>query len=520
MAKRNPGRLPRSASCCCGTLKRWDQRSLRRALESHLQTGTTAPREGLTIAANLALPVARFGWQIAGDILKPTPQSEISKRAKDAFRQFLLVQLADVAKQVAEWEWSVFNASPGLTLHMNADAGRSPTLNFFRQGVEKQTVKLLERYPELARLWVVQVDGWITFAAEFIRRVAEFTKRFPSSALGTVSRLQLGYSDPHAGGRTAVRVTFAKGAEWYYKPRSGYWEHEWFCLLDRINNLGFRTRFEVIPVVDGGGHCWMRSVAWRPCRSLTDAKEFYFRTGALLYLVHQLRGVDFHAGNLIAHGPQPIVVDCEALLHRDVSLPVVARAREKSLCRTGFLPIFSPHEWRQGVSALADLAGGKHCPRFRGRTLSARDFANEVAAGYLGMDQFLRVGRRWNSVFRESHLRREDAKSRLILRPTAHYYSILRSSLSPQRMRDSIGRHRFLAKTCRAGGWPEPACRSEVKALANGDIPLFLAKAARVRLQPSERAIRADTTRLIHTLGDYPPISGHSGGIIRGSYGG
>lgn len=519
MAKRNRGRLPRSASCCCGILTRRDQQSLRRALESHLQVGVTAPREGLTIAANLALPVARFGWQIAGNILKPTPQSEISNRAKDAFRQFLLVQLADTSQQVAEWEWSVFSASPELTLHLNSD-GKLPPPDFFEHGVEKQTLNLLERYPELARLWVVQVDGWITFAAEFFRRVAEFTERFPSSALGTVSRLQLGCSDPHGGGRTAIRVTFGKGAEWYYKPRSGYWEHEWFCLLDRINNLGFRTRFEVIPVVVGSGHCWMRSVAWRPCRSLTDAKEFYFRMGALLYLVHQLRGVDFHAGNLIAHGSQPIFVDCEALLHRDRSLPVAARACEKSLYRTGFLPIFSPREWRQRVSALGDLDGGKHRPQLRGRTLSARNLANEVVAGYLGMDQFLRVGRRWNSVFRESLLRREGAKSRLILRPTAHYYSILRSSLSPQRMRNSTERYGFLAKTCRAGEWQEHACRREADALANGDIPRFLAKAARVRLQRSERAVRADTTRLRRTLGDYPPISGHPGGIISGSYGG
>ncbi|CAM5724428.1 hypothetical protein SANTM175S_04328 [Streptomyces antimycoticus] len=53
----------------------------------------------------------------------------------------------------------------------------------------------------------------------------------------------------------------------------------------------------------------------RPCAAAPDAAGFYWRTGALLALVHALRGTDFHHENIIAAGEHPVLVDLEALLH-------------------------------------------------------------------------------------------------------------------------------------------------------------------------------------------------------------
>ncbi|MFF6849062.1 DUF4135 domain-containing protein [Streptomyces antimycoticus] len=64
-----------------------------------------------------------------------------------------------------------------------------------------------------------------------------------------------------------------------------------------------------------GDHGWAECVTARPCAAAPDAAGFYWRTGALLALVHALRGTDFHHENIIAAGEHPVLVDIEALLH-------------------------------------------------------------------------------------------------------------------------------------------------------------------------------------------------------------
>ncbi len=47
------------------------------------------------------------------------------------------------------------------------------------------------------------------------------------------------------------------------------------------------------------------------CRSNLDVKSFFSRSGVLLAIAEALNFVDGHAGNLVARGAYPVMVDQE-----------------------------------------------------------------------------------------------------------------------------------------------------------------------------------------------------------------
>jgi lantibiotic modifying enzyme len=481
-------------------LNRESLEQLQRAVEARLRTQSTAPRAGLSLAANLALPVARFGWRETQNILRSTTGPQISARAGRALRNFLLTRLSGLTRHVTRWEWQVFCATPGLL--RSAGSGREIDLAriFLGRRLEEQTLELMRHYPELRRLWIVQLKAFLVFTAEFIRHAASFSRSFHPRVTRRIANLSLNLSDPHNGGRCAIRVSFSDRTQWYYKPRSGCLELAWFALLSRINRLGFTSRFQIVAVVVRGTHCWMRAVPRRSCSTLEQVRRFYFRAGALLYLVHQLRGVDFHAGNLIAHGEQPVLIDCETLLHRNVPLPVPVRCRERSVCRTGLLPIGDSGSSKH-VSALEGDVPAAHRPRLRGRLLAGSEFKSDVAAGFSAMHKFLQKPGRWRRAFAAFSLQLNGASSRFIHRPTAHYYALLEQSLFPTRLRDSTVRQQFLIEACQRGTCNRKIAAMEVRALANGDIPLLLGRPARLRRPPSDYATQLALAFIARSFG-------------------
>src|SRR5436305_753499 len=94
----------------------------------------------------------------------------------------------------------------------------------------------------------------------------------------------------------------------------------------------------------------MGIVGWRVCvrdrQNLKEAQDYCFRLGALICLIHSLRGVDFHPANIVDAGDQPIVIDCETLFHPATALPKYAGAEENSLKRTGFLSLVERERMR------------------------------------------------------------------------------------------------------------------------------------------------------------------------------
>ena len=433
----------------------------------YLERASLEPNDKLSVSENLAATVVEFAW---AELSGCANLQLLSGRADVALKQSLLRRLAWTAEQAVTWEMSV--AKSAWRVSRDLEPERDLQRYFFSSGVTKEALRLLKNYPALARLWAVQIEFWQRYVRDFLKHSASFVRSAGIRAKGApiISSIDVDLSDPHEGNRSVLRVNFGK--PWFYKPRPGWQERAWFELLGWINAHGFPRPFWILKVNSEDRHCWMESVQARPCRNEKEALLFCFRTGALMCLIHLLRGVDFHPENLIVAGPHPVVIDCETLLHPATSLPKYARAEDASIRRTGMLmlvkriPVGILGRQGRGDRLLDELLGG---------FLAMHDFMRRdgPACGYL---------QRWARGLRK-------VAARNVYRPTAHYRALLNQSLTPSLLASGLERSLYL-RACCDGTNPSRRVRAEVAALQNADVPVFRRKPRGIRFDLSEKTLQ------------------------------
>lgn len=455
----------------CVALKRnapkWTE-TLRGILQN-LSKDDSMQRTGLQITESIARPVAGYARHELSKLSRSSVNSVLSPAAESALAKSLLTRLAHSARHIIN----------GLDEVRAEDASGFGAL------------QLLNSYPVLARRWAVQVNCWLRFTSWFLRDSEEFlSARFPTSTkMPLICAIAPALSDPHEGNRTVMRVRFADRSWWYYKPRSGQHEVQWFKLLRWINEKGFQPPFKIAKILSSDMHCWMESVSHRGCRSRKQVEGYYFRAGAILYLIHLLRGVDFHAGNIIAHGSDPVLIDCETLLHPATRISRdVTRHEEGSILRTGMLPsIGLIAKSREEVSALGRRKFGDHSVRLNGQLSFADDFVEDVVAGFGAMHIFLREKTKRDRRFHKILDGFSRLKCRYIYRPTAQYAWIRQHSRSL--LMDGLDHSLFLYALSRDGLIPRRYVSKEVGALERGDIPIFHGPGSDVRPCLSEKGV-------------------------------
>ena len=383
------------------------------------------------------------------------------------------------------------------------------------QGEEGLTRFFLE-FPVAARL-VAQVSlDWIDFVLEFLQRLdadagelsAQFFGGQPS---GRILSCQAGLSDPHHGGRSVLILHFAGGPAIVYKPRPLQIDAAFFDLLKWWNARSSQLPLRPLDVLVRAAYGWENLAESAPCTSRQGGRRFYRRAGALLCLLHALRGIDFHYENMIAAGDDPVVVDLEALCHPELPAPVLpddggARgwSLEASVLRTGMLPIrercFGEQRFlvrsalgapSRQLSALAQvrwqrinsdaMAAGRglvrrncpaHQPRFQGRPLPLRTHLADVVAGFRQAADLLyhdsAVGREWDARVAAMG----QWQTRHIKRPTLLYAVLIRHSLEPHLLKDGIDRSIAL-QALAALPDDDSSRQAEIAALEALDIPYF-----------------------------------------------
>lgn len=428
-----------------------------------------------TLATCLAEPVVRFASEELFHSLPDRQLHLLSRSAVDRLVHSLALRLASSAMRVVEWERQL------QTEH-----------ELLREGIEAATARMLRRYPALARLWAQQLINWKGFIAEFLLRTEMFLKRRQTKRSGEVliRTVVPDLSDLHNGNRTVLQLRLANGTAWFLKPRSGEHEAGWFALLRWLNEAGFSPQFAVPKIICADGHCWMEAISPRACRGHHELIGYFCRAGALLYLAHLLRVVDLHAGNIIAYGADPVLVDCETILHPRTRIPKFAQSQQqRGVLRTGLLPTRTADgKGAEDISGLGRRVAGPHLVRIRGRPVSVREFADEVIRGFNAMHAFLGADK--YQAFAAMAAQHLPEQSRRIYRPTRYYQSILNRSLFPVAMIDGLNRSLLLQAGCRNNLVSREQARREVAALEIGDIPRLTGKAAAIRPLLSASAVR------------------------------
>ena len=229
-------------------------------------------------------------------------------------------------------------------------------------------------YPVVARLVESSIATWRGRVARVLADVARDHASLgsPTPAIETVSS----HGELLEARRTTLILGLAGGVRWVHRTKdlvAAAWLME---LLERLNDSGLSTPLHVRRIHVGDGCSWDEFVASAPCRDPGEIAAFFRRAGMLVGLLERLGATDFHAENVIAAGPHPVLVDIETLFHPEPgSPPPLARALLRSPLRCGLL-----HAWFFGAPGRAAFpaaglnAGGPHevpFPTLRLRSLDS-----------------------------------------------------------------------------------------------------------------------------------------------------
>ena len=379
-------------------------------------------------------------------------------------------------------------------------------------------LRVLARYPVLARQLVVRGESWLNSTLTFLR---DLSRDWPAlhGALnldgdtGRLTRIRTQLGDSHRGGRSVVIATLESGRRLVYKPRSLAVDAHFQEVLNWISDQDPDLTFKTLKILDRGTHGWTEFIHPASCESTEGVQRFYERQGGYLALLYVLHGSDFHCENVIADGEHPILVDLEALFHAPVhsmdrsGRGIAAQAWETSVLRTGLLPmamrflVDAPSLNRSGLGAAdgqmsplavlratdagtdkmrlvrehLPLPASSHWPSGAGRPVEQIE-GEAIVRGFRKAYRIIAAHKNTAHADEGPLGRFRGDEVRIVLRHTATYGRLLTESFHPDVLRNALDRDQ-LFDLLWADVPDSPHLASVVPAechdLWNGDVPLF-----------------------------------------------
>ncbi len=382
---------------------------------------------------------------------------------------------------------------------------------------------LFEEYSELARALVLTVDQWLAFSLEFLRHFCadwvELRERLlPEDGDCWLEAVESDAGDRHRDGRSVLLLHLSSGARLVYKPKSMAIDQHFQVLLARLNAWGAEPPFQTLKVFDKGSYGWSEFVAFCDCATEAEVRRFYERQGAYLALLYALEATDMHAGNLIAVGEHPMLIDLETLFHPRVDTGNTPFAGEPafaalwhSAIRVGLLPLrLWGNEDAPGVN-ISGLGGGEgqitprpvprwadrgtdqmrlvrmrialpariNHPRLNGQPIDLLAYADNLRAGFKRMYRLLMEHR--EDLLTEVLPGFAQDEIRFIARPTDIYARFIYDGFRPELLRDALERERHFDRLWIGIQWQPHMTRlipTERADLLKGDVPFFTTRPA------------------------------------------
>jgi type 2 lantibiotic biosynthesis protein LanM len=336
----------------------------------------------------------------------------------------------------------------------------------FADGVlESPLPQFLVEYPVLARLVTLACDNWKAAALELLGRLADdrqaIIERFHEGRdPGPLVDIQVGDADVHDGHREVVILVFEDGFRVVYKPRPMALDQAVHELIHWLNERGLTPSLRSPAVLPRGEYGWAEFIVHRLANGPEELALFYERAGALACFAHVLGSTDLHHGNVIAEGGYPVVIDLETMLKAEPRIGALAGlagagqianlGMERSVLQSMFLPL----TYRVPTGVYADLSalGAEPAPG------PAKESAKWLPVQDVPLQQVLRdhlpaIEKGFASAYRFIESQREALLAeggplaafdrsaiRVVLRDTSLYFQLLRHSIDPTVLRDSIDR--------------------------------------------------------------------------------
>jgi type 2 lantibiotic biosynthesis protein LanM len=417
----------------------------------------------------------------------------LSDSAHASLERSLLWWLSEVCQRVLEREFFLFQVKKQSSLirllkKSKNEVSRIHYKKFIKELLLGGLLTFFEEYPVLARLVSTGLIFWIDSITEFLSRLTvdrpEIERIFNlNPPLGQVIAIQTNLSDRHNNGRSIMSITFSSGFKLLYKTKNLGIENAYFSFLLWLNQHEALLPFKVIKVIERSTYGWVEFVENLPCTNKEEVQNYYHRSGMLLCLAYVLAGTDLHAGNIIACGEHPVLIDLETLLHphfpedkhsivAENAITVAQKILFDSVLSTGLLPRWYRSWLNDNSYDYTGLGGGYHnetpirlpiwsnintdtmflefkylntpitanVPFLEDKTIHLRDYHEEIIEGFQKMYYFV-MEKRGEIKAKNGPLANFNKKKvRFIFRATRVYDLVLKKALKPEFLRDGAER--------------------------------------------------------------------------------
>ncbi|HEY3907748.1 MAG TPA: type 2 lanthipeptide synthetase LanM [Streptosporangiaceae bacterium] len=315
--------------------------------------------------------------------------------------------------------------------------------------------------------------------------------------------------DLHDHGRVVVLLTFSGGQRLVYKPKDLRSAAGFIDVVEYLNNHGLELRLPTRIIITRDDYGWEEFVEAGPTADADGASRYYQRFGQLVRLAEFLECRDFWADNLLAIGDGPAFIDLENLLQARIRKPVMLGQRLRALWSkvedtavktacVSYPRLIGAGVRAQDIGCLADLQAQiaerpdsfpldwevpPYRPTCAGQLADPREYAAEVIAGYLAMQQCLTDNQAQLANPRGPLELLRGATVRYIWRNTFDSMEMLRACVSPLALVDGVARETVLAQVMRSTRelLHEDSARAdvleiveeEIDAFRRMDVPLF-----------------------------------------------
>ncbi|MDE1458183.1 type 2 lanthipeptide synthetase LanM family protein [Bacillus licheniformis] len=388
---------------------------------------------------------------------------------------------------------------------------------------------LFNEYPVLLRLLCTKTDYWVQNFSELWKRLRQDREQLQAAfhIAGDPVHIELGVGDSHNKGKMAAILTYSDGKKIVYKPRSHDVDDAFQLLLSWINDRNSGSPLKTLRLINKKRYGWSEFIPHETCHTKKELEGYYTRLGKLLAVLYSIDAVDFHHENIIASGEHPVLIDLESIFHQykkrdEPGSTAVDKANyilSRSVRSTGILP-FNLYFGRKNRDKVVDISGmggqeaqespfqalqikgffrddirlehdrfeigeAKNLPTLDHQHVPVADYLHCIIEGFSAVYRLI-------SDHGESYLATiehfKNCTVRNILKPTAHYASLLNKSYHPDFLRDAVDREVFL---CRVEKFEDAdtdiaAAKTELKELIRGDIPYFLSKPSNTYLLNGE----------------------------------
>ncbi len=188
-------------------------------------------------------------------------------------------------------------------------------------GALEKRIEFFKKYPVLFRMAVQKLTYWSDACIEFFSRLdndrALLLEEFGIPVKAKIKSIRPS-GDTHNHGRSVMVVEFENEQFIVYKPRSTSLEFSFQEYIKFFNDAYQCLDLKTIKVLDREAYGWVEFVPFAELQTEEQSDRYHFKLGFLTAIVYSLNGVDVFYENLIASGPDPVIIDLETMFHTSI----------------------------------------------------------------------------------------------------------------------------------------------------------------------------------------------------------